>query len=50
METLSSMTLTVLDQALVTGERAGCPDPEVHERARRRWFEASRRRHPGVRY
>ena len=47
METLSYMTMTVLDRALVagdaggvTGERQERPDPEVPERARRRTFTA----------
>ena len=45
METMSEMTVTVLDRALVagdagrvTGERQERPDPEVPERARRRTF------------
>ena len=47
METLSYMTMTVLDRApvagdagRVTGERPERPDPEVPERARRRTFTA----------
>ena len=47
METLSYMTMTVLDRALlagdagrVTGERQERPDPEVPEKARRRTFTA----------
>ena len=47
METIPEMTVTVLDRALVTGdagrvsgERAGRPDPEVPEKARRRRFTA----------
>ena len=47
METISYMTVTVLDRALaagdagqVTGERQERPDPEVPERARRRTFTA----------
>ena len=47
METLSEMTVTVVDGALVTGdagrvtgEEHGRPDPEVPERARRRTFTA----------
>src|ERR1700730_10977112 len=47
METISEMTVTVLDRALVTGdaglvtgEEHGRPDPEVPERARRRTFTA----------
>src|SRR6202167_1935612 len=47
METISEMTVTVLDRALVagdagrvTGERQERPDPEVPERARRRTFTA----------
>jgi transposase len=47
METLSYMTMTVLDRTpmagdagRVTGERPERPDPEVPERARRRTFTA----------
>src|SRR5580700_7528439 len=47
METISEMTVTVLDRALVTGdagrvtgEEQARPDPEVPERARRRTFTA----------
>ena len=47
METISEMTVTVLDRALaagdagrVTGERQERPDPEVPEKARRRTFTA----------
>ena len=47
METISEMTMTVLDRApvagdagRVTGERQERPDPEVPERARRRTFTA----------
>src|SRR5258708_39903899 len=47
METLSEMTVTVLDRALVageagqvSGERPERPDPEVPEKARRRTFTA----------
>lgn len=47
METISSMTMTALDRALVTGDAGqvtdrdqGRPDPEVPERARRRTFTA----------
>ncbi len=47
METISEMTVTVLDRALVsgdagrvTGEEHGRPDPEVPEKARRRRFTA----------
>ncbi len=47
METVSEMTMTVLDRALVagdagrvTGERQERPDPEVPEKARRRTFTA----------
>ena len=47
METISQMTVTVLDRALVagdagqvTGERQERPDPEVPEKARRRTFTA----------
>lgn len=47
METISKMTVTVVDGALVTGdagrvtgEEHGRPDPEVPERARRRRFTA----------
>jgi hypothetical protein len=47
METLSQMTMTVLDRTPVagdaggvTGERPERPDPEVPERARRRTFTA----------
>ena len=47
METFPSMTMTVLDRALVagdagrvTGEQRDRPDPEVPERARRRTFTA----------
>jgi transposase len=45
METISEMTVTVLDRALVTGDAEqvtgqghGRPDPEVPEKARRRTF------------
>ena len=47
METISEMTVTALDRALVTGDAGGVtgqeqerPDPEVPERARRRRFTA----------
>jgi transposase len=47
METISEMTVTVLDRALavgdagrVTGERQERPDPEVPAKARRRTFTA----------
>ena len=47
METFPSMTMTVLDRALVagdagqvTGEQRDRPDPEVPERGRRRTFTA----------
>jgi len=47
METISEMTMTVLDRALVagdagrvSGERQERPDPEVPEKARRRTFTA----------
>ena len=47
METISQMTMTVLDPALATGdpgqvtdERRDCADPEVPEKARRRRFTA----------
>ena len=47
METISEMTMTVLDRApvsgdagRVTGEEHGRPDPEVPEKARRRTFTA----------
>jgi transposase len=47
METISEMTVTVVDRALVTGdagrvtgEEHGCPDPEVPGKARRRRFTA----------
>jgi transposase len=47
METISEMTVTVLDRALVsgdagrvTGEEQGRPDPEVPEKARRWRFTA----------
>jgi transposase len=47
METVSEMTVTVVDRGLVagdagrvTGEEHGRPDPEVPERARRRRFTA----------
>ncbi len=46
METLSHMTMTVLDRAPVTGDAGRVtgeqerPDPEVPERARRRTFTA----------
>ena len=47
METLSQMTMTVLDRTLVagdaggvTGERQERPDPEVPQKARRRTFTA----------
>src|SRR6202042_641626 len=47
METISEMTVTVLDRALaagdagrVTGERQERPDPEVPEKARHRRFTA----------
>jgi hypothetical protein len=47
METVSEMTVTVLDRALVAGdagevadERQERPDPEVPEKARRRSFTA----------
>jgi transposase len=44
METISEMTVTVLDRAMVTGDAGRVaderPDPEVPERARRRTFTA----------
>jgi transposase len=44
METISSMTMTALDRALVTGDPGQMaderPDPEVPEKARRRRFAA----------
>jgi transposase len=47
METISEMTVTVLDRALVAGDAGGVagqrqerPDPEVPEKARRRTFTA----------
>src|SRR6266487_3070331 len=44
MGTIFSMTMTVLDRALVTGDAGRVaderPDPEVPERARRRTFTA----------
>jgi transposase len=44
METISEMTVTALDRALVTGDPGRVtderPDPEVPERARRRRFTA----------